>query len=1257
MIRNISVTLLALFLLLISTLIFTVSTETGLSLLWTQVNKLLPEEISVDSVDGKLIGPMSITGLSYQTETIQVKIDQIEITWSPSNILSKTFDLSLVELNNLQVTQISKNSEDPEPFSLPEKIQLPLKIIIERLYINRFLYQPLAESDPFYLDYAELASVFDNDKFVIDKLDVSGPTIRLAGYLQTVPHSGYSSQGELDWKFIVDGFYPVDGLTTYTGNLQKLDIKKILQSPYDLDASITLNNIVDSLGYSVNLNVSQLNLREINSSYPEALVKGTVDLDGNLHRTNITASINSDETKYGKLNANLNGEISKQFANIRQLIISANDDRTQLLAQGKINLSDEDSLVDISATWEDLSWPLLAEPQVISKQGKVKIVGDLNQYQIQSNADIDVPDRLNATISIEGRGDKHSLAISKLDANLLQGDVQGTSTVKWHPAFEVEADLAGNNINPKQLIEDWSGKLNFQLKTVAKNNQGKLSAEFDQLDVQGTLRDHRLNLTSKGYYRNNEVNLDQFTLISGTSKLTANGSIGERLDIRWKFDSENINTLLPKSSGSIHSTGIAQGALNDLLLKSNIKGTSLAFKEYKLEAIDMYMDVDLGDSKQSKLDFKIENLEINDTLIHSSEIQIAGTTDQHTLDFSLKSNQGDTTLLFTGTLTEFPSKNTKWNFKVEEGMVAHPKLTKWNLISSANGTISKSLSSISPTCLSSQRTKFCIDGSYQGEKSEANFKLTKLPFTYFSEYFPEDLDIAGEMSGKGTYHALHGKGAFLDIEFDTSATEIYLPDDKGEPVSILAFKAGKAKLSQNELGLHTSVDLPLADSGGLMLDAKVNSAAAPLLQRPLDGSIDIHLNDLSTYEKFIPQVETLMGKVNGTITLGGNLQSPVFNGQLSLSDAGVNIPGLGLALSNIEIDLTGTNTENVTIKGGVRSGGGELIVDGTLALADKTGKTELNVLGENFEVINTQDAHIYASPSLQIGMQGKTVMVNGDISIPQATITPGKQTSSGSITVSEDQIIVAPEGEEQKVPYLVTTNVKLSLGPDVSFNAYGLNSNIEGELDINDEPKRRTTAKGTLILVDGGFSAYGQELKIETGEIIFSGGPIDQPGIDLRASRKARNDILVGVDVRGNLNNPNIELFSEPTMSRSEQLSYLTLGKPLQDTTAGESSAINQAALSIGFSKGNKITDQIGEQFGFDSAGFETTNGEEGEQNAFVLGKYLSPKLYISYGIGVFEAVNVFRLQYFLSKNWKVVTESSGGNSGGDIYYEIERGQ
>ncbi len=58
---------------------------------------------------------------------------------------------------------------------------------------------------------------------------------------------------------------------------------------------------------------------------------------------------------------------------------------------------------------------------------------------------------------------------------------------------------------------------------------------------------------------------------------------------------------------------------------------------------------------------------------------------------------------------------------------------------------------------------------------------------------------------------------------------------------------------------------------------------------------------------------------------------------------------------------------------------------------------------------------------------------------------------------------------------------------------------------------------------------------------------------------------------------------------------------------------------------------------------------------AFFAGKYLSPRLYVAYGTGIYESINTLRVRYILSRHWTLQAET-GTRETADIVYQIERG-
>src|SRR5690606_12013758 len=190
---------------------------------------------------------------------------------------------------------------------------------------------------------------------------------------------------------------------------------------------------------------------------------------------------------------------------------------------------------------------------------------------------------------------------------------------------------------------------------------------------------------------------------------------------------------------------------------------------------------------------------------------------------------------------------------------------------------------------------------------------------------------------------------------------------------------------------------------------------------------------------------------------------------------------------------------------------------------------------------------------------------------------------AGAISPSNDQIIVDDEEIETRPfsrPFYA--RVALSLGDDVTFDGFGLTGTLAGALQVVEVPAEPVTGSGELRVESGTYVAYGQELEVRTGRLLFAGGPLARPGLDIEAVRQPSGDSLVGARVRGTLDRPELSVFSEPSMARSEQLSYLLLGRPLETASGSETSALSQAAMALGLRGGNFVSDRLNQALGFD---------------------------------------------------------------------------
>jgi translocation and assembly module TamB len=250
-----------------------------------------------------------------------------------------------------------------------------------------------------------------------------------------------------------------------------------------------------------------------------------------------------------------------------------------------------------------------------------------------------------------------------------------------------------------------------------------------------------------------------------------------------------------------------------------------------------------------------------------------------------------------------------------------------------------------------------------------------------------------------------------------------------------------------------------------------------------------------------------------------------------------------------------------------------------------------------------------------------------------------------------DEADLSPVKERWKI----YSHVRVIFGDHVYFDGFGLRGDLGGNLLLIDEPGKLTVGQGEIKIAKGTYKAYGQDAKIRRGRLMFANTLIDNPGIDLEAVREV-NTVTAGVRVRGTLKQPELTFFSEPAMSDSDIISYFLLGRPLDTTDNSEGQQLQKALLAARLAGGEYFVEQTDIYSYVDELTFETDKTTE--QTSLVVGKYLSPKLYVRYVTGIIESSNIAEIHYKLDKHFHLQTEAgyrgSSSVTGGDIYYTIE---
>ena len=123
-------------------------------------------------------------------------------------------------------------------------------------------------------------------------------------------------------------------------------------------------------------------------------------------------------------------------------------------------------------------------------------------------------------------------------------------------------------------------------------------------------------------------------------------------------------------------------------------------------------------------------------------------------------------------------------------------------------------------------------------------------------------------------------------------------------------------------------------------------------------------------------------------------------------------------------------------------------------------------------------------------------------------------------------------------------------------------------------------------------------------------------------------------------------------MPQSEALAYLMLGRSLEGATRDQAQQVIATSAAISAGTG-LLAAQLGTGLGFDDAGVMHSRALGG--SVVGVGKYLSPRLYVGYGVSMVGSGQVVILKYLLRKGFDVEIESSTIETRGSVNWRTER--
>jgi len=1275
--KRILIALLALILILVLALVggfhWLTRTQSGAEFALGQAQGVLPSlewgAASGNLRDGLVLETVAVdpAGSSLRLERIELAA-QLRLIGGPELIVERL----IVSDADITLPPSEPAPEPSEPFTLPN-LASPLPIVIENLELTNVRLLPHQEDAPLLVvDRLQVGGVIDQ-ALTLNKFNLRLPQVELsasgqaaldaphrmdlritaATSLEDIPNHELvlNLEGSLD---NLEASLHTVGPASLSGNLRLRGLPSLETVALDLQGSISdwpgLDYAVRDLDLSLDGSPDDWSARLLASAEGPQIPDNRIQLDanGSLERARLaglrietldglisaqgqaqwsdvvsaglTLSLEQlDLTPlYPELpaQARLNGalELALEDRSIRlnSLSLRAPPTTLSLEGSGRYDPTRDDLALDL--VWQDFSWPPVtndAEPLLASERGEVRLNGKLSDWRAELDALLQVPDQPLAEVKAQLQGTGTGVRLKNLDLDATNaGRARVSGALDWQPELRGELSVELTELDPGEFIRQLPGQVSGQIDI---SIDGPDAFDFAINQLSGSLRGQALGGSGRVSWQASSPQAGSLELTLGDNRFALDSVDGER----WTFDvqGDSLDQLWPGLSGVLVAEGSVLPDSAELMASATLRDAGL--NDITLRELDLDADVSWQEPTRADVVLTLNDLDLNPwERIDRLELTLDGRCRSHRFGLNFNAQRASLDLAGQGQWPECLRGGERWDATIDRLFVGDTQAGDWQLSETMRFQVTPTGTAVEPACLTAagpEEGAVCVESvmlAPRNQPSSAALSLRDVPMDLLLLPLDPTVSVGSSLSGELEGGWTAGQGV------DRLAGTLILSEGAIVPMggeqALLGIDGLTLDLMPSGRGVLAELDARFEGRSSLTGAIGIDDLRQPM-ESTINGDLRLDLPDISVLNRTVVELDSIGGRMDGQMAIRGRLGAPQLRGQATLTDGSLQHAPLGLEVSDIQLDLTGSNLQ-ASLSGRMRSGEGQLRIEGGLQPNGDVWAWNLSTRGQQFSVASVDWLNLVISPDLEMSGEGAQLQIDGDIAIDRLTagLPPG---SANQVNASSDVVVLGETDDEtQDQALIMEGQLGIDLGENARLSAVGLDTRLAGDVELQwDGSGAMPRSRGIIRLPEGSFESYGQTLEIEGGEIVLSNQPITNPRLDIQAVRDIFGDPQVeraGVSIRGNAQSPEIRLFTDPPTSEEKALAYVITGADF-DHAGG------QGAVNVGF--------------------------------------YLLPRLFVSYGIGLFENGNVLSGRYELSRRWGVRVVSGERDTGVDLSYAVDK--
>ena len=1233
---------------------FFLTTSTGLQAATFIVSHLSAGRLVIGDSHGRILGNWRLEHVTVHTSAVDVSLERLSCTWDPGLLLEKTIQAAQLSAGNVEITlkDQGQNISEQHGEFVPPEITVPLAIFINSLQVDTLSITTLGGAQLYTVD--SFSSRFSLTGNRLDITDILFTSQILSGSAE----AGLTLSGDWPVDLASDlrgkqpGCSDIRGRLTVSQTLSDPQIDLLISDPAELQLDLGIAQLFGTPSFQAVLTGSSVDLGAICKTFPDAQVNFDLNAGGEVNNVKGNAQAIVQLEDLEPVSTQLDFVFDGQSLSIDEGIVGYGKNYAGV--DGTITLAPQlawNGVVKVDSI--DLSD--LAPVPLAHVGGRVKVSGSFDGEQLTYLADVEEfeisAEELDLALGgdLSLTGDQYGLEIRSCTIDSGEGRIDLAGRLDWTDGFLWEGGVQLDSFDPSEIGSLPQGTINGSFSSRGRISGADILVETEIDALTGVLEGYELSGGGNLVYRDQVLRIANLNITNGNNRFYATGTVADRFDLNLVFNGAELERILPQLSGTLDVNGVLRGPRSEPVAQFTLKGAELGYLDNFAGSVEA--EIDLAPTEMSgKTTVHASNLNLAGMQADEFDLQAEGTMSSHNLSAELVLEKSSLQVEASGSVEDHG-----WRGDIGGLVLSDARFGSWAQQDSTQLRAGPDEAVLDRFCLSSAENQLCAQARW-GKATGWSLALDglKLALSSLNDWGLLEQKIAGVVTADFMLEGIDtsivsgtGNVAVPELEVELGPNPYY---------EQFIWYDTRASFSIQDQDLTTTFQTRFVDdsriSGTISLEDGV-AFSGEFSDLPLQGSIEADLRELDILSVVTSDFLLPKGSLYANLDLIGTLANPGIEGDVLLQEGDLRIPMLGAHLTGVtgtigfmgrrlELDLSGD------------SGSGQIRAAGLFDFGRDPWEAGLTLSGTNANLLNRRMITLTADPDLELQLGATGGSLVGRVTVSEALIEVEKIDRSTS--ASSDVVFVDDLSESSSWPFRY--DLDLILGDGVQVVGHGLTARLEGQLNVASNPNSITVGRGRLDIVDGSFAIFGSPLTIERGRLAFNGGPVDNPGLDIRASKRVgeagfgANGVKVGVNVTGSAADFEMELFALPSMEDADILAYILLDKPLT-TDQRNAGVISAAAEAIGLGKGTRLLSDVSSMLAVDDIRVE--GRMESQETSLVVGKNLSEQLSVSYDYNLFKNAGSFRVRYQFGKGFSVESRNSLESNAVELLFSVER--